>query len=114
PLLSLWLVWRMRHELAPLVPRPSPTAWALMAGPALLWLLGDLVVVNAASQFALVAQLVLCVPAILGWQVARAVAFPLGFLFFAVPLGDFMLPQLVEWTADFTVAALRFTGVPVY
>ena len=41
-------------------------------------------------------------------------AFPLGFLFFAVPIGDFMLPQLMEWTADFTVLALRLSGVPVY
>lgn len=114
PLISFWLVWRMRHELAPLVPRPSALAWLLMVGPALLWLAGDLVAVNAASQFALMAQLVLCVPAILGWKLTRAMAFPLGYLFFAVPVGDFMLPQLVEWTADFTVAALRFTGVPVY
>lgn len=114
PLISLWLIWRMRHDIVPLVPRPSPIAWVLMLGPALLWLAGDLVAVNAASQFALVTQLVLCVPAILGWQVTRAMAFPLGFLFFAVPVGDFMLPQLVEWTADFTVAALRLSGVPVY
>lgn len=114
PLISAWLVWRMRHALAPLLPRPSPCAWALMLGPALLWLAGDLVAVNAASQAALMVQLVLCVPAVLGWQVTRAVAFPLGFLFFAVPVGDFMLPQLVKWTADFTVAALRLSGVPVY
>ncbi|MGE0099213.1 MAG: exosortase A [Hydrogenophaga sp.] len=114
PLISAWLVWRMRHALAPMLPRPSPWAWALMLGPALLWLAGDLVAVNAASQAALMAQLVLCVPAVLGWQATRAMAFPLGFLFFAVPVGDFMLPQLVEWTADFTVAALRLSGVPVY
>lgn len=114
PLLSLWLVWRMRHELAPLVPRPSLLAAVLMLGAAALWLAGDLVAVNAATQLALVTLLVLAVPAVLGWAVARATMFPLGFLFFAVPMGDFMLPQMMEWTADFTVVALRASGIPVY
>jgi exosortase len=40
--------------------------------------------------------------------------FPLLFLFFAVPVGDFLLPRLMEWTADFTVQALRLTGIPVF
>jgi exosortase A len=111
--ISLWLAWRRREQLASLLPRPS--GWALlgMAGAAAVWFLADLVVVNAASQFAFVALVVLSVPAVLGIGVARAMMFPLGFLFFAVPFGDFMLEPLMEATADFTVAALRLTGVPV-
>jgi EpsI family protein len=46
--------------------------------------------------------------------VTKTILFPLGFLFFAVPIGDFLLPTLMEHTADFTVAALRASGVPVY
>jgi EpsI family protein len=46
--------------------------------------------------------------------VTLEIAFPLAFLLFAVPAGDFMLPTLMDWTANFTVAALRATGVPVY
>jgi exosortase A len=114
PLISLWLIWRIRYNLAALVPRPSSLAWLLMLGAAGLWLAGDLVAVNVVTQFALVLLLVLAVPAVLGWPVAMAMAFPLGFLFFAVPMGDFMLPQLMEWTADFTVVALRWSGIPVY
>ncbi|MDP3108741.1 exosortase A [Hydrogenophaga sp.] len=114
PFITLWLIWRIRHSLAVLVPRPSPSAWILMLGAASLWLAGDLVAVNAVTHFSLVLLLVLAVPAILGWSVALAMAFPLGFLFFAVPIGDFMLPQLMEWTADFTVLALRLSGIPVY
>ena len=114
PLISLWLIWRIRHTLAALVPRPSRLAWLLLLGAAALWLAGDLVAVNAATQLALVMLLVLAVPAVLGWQLALAMAFPLGFLFFAVPIGDFMLPHFMEWTADFTVLALRLSGIPVY
>ncbi len=50
----------------------------------------------------------------LGIEVARTILFPLLFLFFAVPFGEFMLPTMMEWTADFTVAALRFSGMPVF
>jgi exosortase A len=114
PLISLWLIWRIRHSLAALNPQPAALAWLLMVGAAGLWLAGDLVAVNSVTQFALVALLVLAVPAVLGWQLARAMAFPLGFLFFAVPFGDFMLPTFMDWTADFTVLALRATGIPVY
>ena len=33
---------------------------------------------------------------------------------FAVPVGEFLLPVFMEWTADFTVLALRLSGIPVY
>lgn len=112
--ISLWLIWRQRHRVAGLVPKPSIVAVLLMLGAAALWLLGDLVAVNAATQLALTMMLVLAVPAVLGWQVAWALLFPLSFVFFAVPIGDFMMPQLMEWTADFTVVALRLSGIPVY
>jgi exosortase A len=112
--ISLWLVWRQRQVLAALTPSPQP--WVLL--PLLLggavWMLADLVAVNAASQFALVGLLVMAVPAMLGLQVASAILFPLLFLFFAVPFGEFLLPVLMEYTADFTVTALRLSGIPVY
>lgn len=114
PLITLWLLWRIRHSLAVLQPRPSRSVGLLMLGAAGLWLAGDLVAVNVATQFALVALLVLSVPAVLGWEVASLMAFPLGFLFFSVPIGDFMTPYLMEWTADFTVTALRLSGIPVF
>ena len=114
PPLVLWLVWRQRRSLAALTPRPSGWGLLLFAGAAFGWLLGDLVAVNAVTQLSFVAMLVLLVPALLGAQVARAIAFPLAFMFFAVPFGEFAMPQLMVWTADFTVVALRLTGIPVY
>ncbi|MBS0610657.1 MAG: exosortase A [Proteobacteria bacterium] len=114
PIISLWLVWRQRAVLASMAPSPGRMAWLLMVGAGALWLAGDLVSVNAATQLALVTLIVLSVPAVLGWRVARALAFPLAFLFFAVPIGDFLMPRLMVWTADFTVLALRWSGIPVY
>ena len=114
PPISLWLAWRKRDALAAM--RPSPQPWVLlpMAVIGVLWLLAELVAVNAATQFALVALLVLAVPAVLGLAVAKELAFPLGFMFFAVPFGEFMTPTMISWTADATIMALRWSGIPVY
>lgn len=114
PLISLWLIWRVRRTLQPLTPAPSVLALVLVAGAALLWLAGDMVSVNVVTHLAFITLLILTVPAVLGWGVTRALTFPLLFLYFAAPVGDFMLPWLMERTADFTVMALRLTGIPVY
>ncbi len=112
--ISLWLVWRERK----LILAERPQSSLLLAIPVCLttfaWLLGELTAVNALTQFALVATLVLAIMALLGISVSKRISFPLAFLFFAVPFGDFMMPQLMTWTASFTVLALRTSGVPVY
>ncbi len=112
--ISLWLVWRCREELAALTPRPAGWVLVPMVAVAFAWLLGEVAGVNALTQFAFTALLVLSVPLVLGLDVARRITFPLLFLFFMVPFGEFLLPWLMEWTADFTVAAVRFSGIPVY
>lgn len=112
--ITLWLVWRKREQLAALTPRAQPLVLLPLLAVAVVWFLSDLVVVNAASQFAFVAMLVLAVPAVLGFEVALTILFPLLFLFFAVPFGEFVVPTMMELTADFTVSALRATGVPVF
>ena len=114
PPIALWLVWRRRAHLAQLQPRAVPWMLLPVAGACLLWLLGELAGVNSATQFALVALLVLLVPTVFGFAVSSEILFPLMFLFFAVPIGEFMVPYMMEWTADFTVAALSVSGVPVY
>lgn len=114
PPISLWLIWRLRAQVLAEQPRAS----LLLAVPVIFttffWLLGELTAVNALTQFTLIATLVLAIMALLGIQVSKRIAFPLAFLFFAVPIGDFMMPKLMDWTAAFTVLALRATGIPVY
>lgn len=114
PPISLWLIWRMRDQLARLTPRPNPWLLPALAVTGLVWLMAELATVGVLAQFALTTLLVLAVPAVLGLPLARRSAFPLAFLYFAVPFGEFALPQLMEWTADFTVLGLRLTGIPVF
>jgi exosortase A len=114
PFISAWLVWRQREALAQTPASPDRKTLVLMAIAGCAWLLGELAAVNTMTQFSLAALVVLAVPALFGWRIARVIAFPLLFLFFCVPFGDFLLPTMMEWTADFTVFALRLSGVPVY
>lgn len=114
PPIALWLAWRRRATVLPLTPRPVPWLALPLVALGAVWLFADFAAINAATQLILVTMLVLLVPAVLGWAVAREMAFPLGFLFFCVPVGEFMLPQLMDWTAKFTVIALRISGIPVY
>lgn len=114
PPIALWLIWEKRHALAREAPRPALWLILPLAAIAFGWLLGELAAVNAVTQFALVAMLVLAVPLIIGLPAAKRIAFPLGFLFFAVPIGEFVMPKLMDWTAMFTVMGLRASGIPVY
>lgn len=114
PPIALWLIWRQRQRLADLLPRPQYAMILPMALLALLWMAGELVAANSISQLAFTAMMVLSVPLVLGLPVARALTFPLVFLFFAVPIGDFLTPYMMQWTADFTVQALRLSGIPVF
>lgn len=114
PPIMLWLVSRRRDVIATLSPQPTFAVFPAIAIVSFIWLLGDLAAVNAVTQLAFVALLVLVVPSVLGLPIARLIVFPLCFLFFSVPIGEFLLPQFMEWTANFTVFALRLSGIPVY
>jgi exosortase A len=94
--------------------RPSWLALFGLAVKGLVWLIGDAASANVLTQFAVVAMMPFALATVLGTLWVRALAFPLLFLFFAVPFGDALVPYLTDWTADFAVAALKLSGVPVY
>ena len=112
--ISLYLIWTKRKTLAEITPRPDFRGLPVLAGLGLGWLFSDAGSVLVIAQYCLVAMIPVAVWTLLGSQVARAIAFPLGFLFFAVPAGEFLIPHMMNFTADFVVAALRLTGIPVY
>jgi exosortase/archaeosortase family protein len=111
PPISAWLVWRSGRSCCD---GAAPGAlWLLALLPlGLLWLLGDLAAANAPLQFALLGMGVVLVPALLGTAVAGRMAFPLGFLFFAVPFGDFLTPWLMERPTSPSSRCARHPGVP--
>ena len=110
----LWLVWQRREALAALPIQPSRGGLPVLAIVALVWLAGHWMAMALPSQLALVAMVPVVLAALFGVGWVRALLFPLVFLFFAVPFGESLVPVLMDWTADFTVAALKLSGVPVY
>jgi exosortase A len=111
--ISAGLIWRRRQHLAQL---PVANCWPAAAAIALcgaLWLLATLGDVPVVRQYMFACMLVLAVPAVFGMGIARAIAFPLLFVLFAVPAGETLINPLIELTASFTVDALRLSGIPV-
>jgi exosortase A len=112
--ITLFLIWNRRSEMAKLVPAPNVLGLVLLAGTGLVWLVAAAGQVQVVRQYALVAMIPAAVTAIAGRKVVLALAFPFGFLMLGVPVGEALIPPLMNWTADFTVAALRFSGIPVF
>lgn len=112
--LVVWLIWRRRTRLGTRSLKPCWPALLVVAAAGFAWMVGRFAGVLSLEQFALYGMLVAAVVATLGLGMARELMFPLGFLVFAVPLGEFLVPTLIDRTADATVTALRLSGVPVY
>ncbi|PTQ82809.1 exosortase A [Nitrosospira multiformis] len=111
---SAYLIWGQREHLGTLFARPNPKVLFVLAILGFSWLLGTLASVQVFAQFMVIAMISAAVWAILGNQIAWALAFPLAYLLLAVPFGDAFIPSLINFTADFTVTALQLTGIPVY
>lgn len=112
--ISIGLIWMKRRQVAKLAPSVDYLGFVLLAVAGLVWLVSHAGQVQVIAQYAVVAMIPAAVIAVCGRRVAAALAFPLGFLMLAVPIGEGLIPPLMDRTADFTVAALQFTGVPVY
>ena len=111
---SLYLIWLKRDELV--VQAPAPTWWgaALILVPAAAWLLAYVAGVILVQQFALVGMIYAVFLGILGVRTVKILAFPLFYMLFAVPFGEFMIAPLQDFTADFVVNFMRGIGVPIY
>src|SRR5699024_5330893 len=111
---AVWMIWRNRDDWSACpVGLWRPGLFAV-AGCALVWMLGRLAGVASLEQFGAVALIPSTMAVLTGLPMVAALAFPLAFLFFAVPVGEFLTPIMMDYTADATVAALQWTGIPVY
>ena len=111
---AVWMAWRESAALASVPLRPFWLGLVVIAATGFIWLLAELASVAVVTQFGAIGLVIATVLTVFGRTWARQLAFPLGFLFFAVPFGEGLLPILMEWTADVTIGALRVTGIPVY
>jgi exosortase A len=111
--ISLWLVWRRRENFSLYPPKPWAPALVLLGLLGAGWLAAQLGEVQVVSQYTFVAMFPVAALALFGPRLAGSLAFPLLFLLFAVPFGEIFVAPLIQFTADFTVWAVRATGIPV-
>ncbi|HET9644475.1 MAG TPA: exosortase B [Burkholderiaceae bacterium] len=117
---SAWLLWHRREKLreAALLARPGGAlAWAVFAFGAAMYMVGriqNIVMFEMASLLPLVTA---AMALGYGWRVARAAAFPIFFLVFAVPLPGAvvdMLTQPLKQAVSFVAEQLLYrAGYPI-
>ena len=110
--ISAFLVWRRRRQLKDLYPTTSFTGVAFLLLFGGIWVGGNVADVQVVQQFAFVGLIGALVWTFLGTQAVRVLKFALLFLFFAVPAGESLVEPLQQFTAAFTVNALRCSGIP--
>ncbi len=112
--LALWMIWRDRRRWAAGAAQPFlPAVLVLIAG-GLCWLVAfraGLQIVHQAALPPLLAAAVLCV---FGWRMLRGLAFPIAWLYLAIPVWDALLPVL-NWISVIVVRfLLRLSDIPAY
>lgn len=112
PGLSLYFIWLRLPEIRGLRPEPSALGllYALPFGG--LWLVAAAAELAIGAQVAAVGMLQAVFLTVLGWPVCRRLLFPLLLLWLMVPVGDLLVPRLMELTTGLTIAGLRLAGMP--
>ena len=110
--LAGWTWWRRHEQLrrAPVAPNRAGAIGLLALSGA--WLIAHLSTIQAAQQMLYPVVLWFAIFAVLGASTARLCLFPLGFLYFGIPIWDFLNGPLQKLTLTATAALLRLTGLP--
>ncbi|MEO7915708.1 MAG: exosortase A, partial [Novosphingobium sp.] len=112
PAILGWLVWQRWPQLQLLHPQPWWPGLALLVWALLFWVLGAFSGLDLARQLGAVAVLVAVTLAMLGPKAGAALAFPLFYMIFLVPMGDELIAPLQLITAHITIALVHLTHIP--
>lgn len=107
-----WLVWQRRGGLARVAPQGWWPGLAPVAAGGLGWLLGDAAGVALFRHAGLVLMLQGAAVSVLGPHASRALLFPIAYMAFLVPFGDFLEGPLQAITVAMVMPLLHLFGVP--
>jgi exosortase A len=112
--ISLWMLWQNidNYRLMPI--RPEPAVLLLIIPISMAWFVASVVDVQVVQHFALVFLIQTSVWLMLGRHAFMQLLSPLAYLIFMVPFGQGLIPVMMEFTANFTVTLIQFSGIPVY
>jgi exosortase B len=115
---SFWLVWQSREKLkaVPIVPAPI-MGWAILFFGLALMFLARTQGVLTAEALSIIPVVIGCVLIVAGWATLRVLAFPIGFLFFAVPAPDWAIDAvtvpLKVFISNMVTRVLYAAGYPI-
>ena len=95
PFLSLYLIWEKRDKLAQVARKPSNWGILLVAGSLGLLFLGSLGAELFLTRISIIGTICGLIVYFSGWRFLRAIAFPLAFLLFAVPIPVLIYNEIV-------------------
>ena len=109
-----WLIWEKKDALRVVQPAVEPRALLLLLPLLVLWWLGQLSAVNELTQFAIVGMMQAAIIALLGPKVVRQIWFPVFFLLFLVPTGEYLTGPMQRFATKFVDVGLNLLGIPHY
>lgn len=109
---ACYLIWCYRSLWMYQVPVPSLWGLGVLVALGGGWFIGSVENLLWLQQAAVVAMLPGLMWAILGTQIVRPLAWPLGFLFFMLPVGTSIEPWLQDFTTWFVQVGLQLSQIP--
>lgn len=112
--ISLWLLWRVRRELQrePLAPSRWAALFSVLCG--LVSLVAQRGGIELGHQLMLPFIFWVGILATFGWSFARRCVFPVGYLYFAIPIWSLINDKLQWLTIAAVRLMLRATAVPAH
>lgn len=114
PFIIAWLVAQRSSRLRGIAPGGWLPGLAIVAAGSLSWMIGEAGGVALARHAGLIVMLQGMVIAMLGKAAARALAFPIFYALFLIPLGEELVPAMQTVTARITTFLLVLSGVPAF
>jgi EpsI family protein len=112
--LAAWLLYRARYRLAAVPVQPSRFACVSLVIASVAWLVFWRAGIQELEILALPVLMGLSIYAALGWQAALSVAFPIGYLYFAVPAWGIFIGPLEDLTTVAVGFLAPLIGVPAH
>jgi exosortase D (VPLPA-CTERM-specific) len=118
PLITLFLIWQRKNQLAETEFHPSIAGLFLIVFGGMIFFLGAIATTHTLSQYGLVITIMGIALSLIGWQAFKIVAVPLALLFFMVPLPPFIYntlsTKLQLISSEIGVAFIRLFDISVY
>ncbi len=115
PVISGYIVWNMRKELAAVEKKQSESGLGLFGAGIMLQGISVLWTVRFLSGISLIVTIAGMILYLYGWELFKKIKFPLFFMFFMIPVPfvDMAAPPLQTVSAFATANLANFIGIPV-